>query len=238
MGASIRIIASTHGQGAMRALLVFAFAVFSGVAAAFAGDYVDPDLEGPAQDEFESIPDFGGPAEPSQAAPAEAPPRTAPSPWPCHFGPITMRISLDDVEAIIMATATRREAWNAILAREDDPEAEEITFRLAASDDGLGDGLACPEEYVDADLEGPAESAPAEAPPAEPPSPDPRDRPCQFGPFTMQIDPVEMVRIAEAAPSGREALERILALEENPELPPFTFLVATEDDGGEDITCE
>ena len=62
-------------------------------------------------------------------------------------------------------------------------------------------------------------------------------RPCWFGPFTMHIDETEAAEIAEAAPSGREALDSILALEEDFELPPFTFFVATEDDGGDDISC-
>lgn len=89
---------------------------------------------------------------------------------------------------------------------------------------------------------GPSQPAqPAEAPPVQSPTPNDDSlagaRPCHFGPFIMRIDGIEAARIAQAAPSGREALEKILALEENPDLPPFTFSVATEDDGGEDITC-
>ena len=57
-----------------------------------------------------------------------------------------MRIDIYDVEAIIQATSTRREAWHAILALEDDPEVAPIMFKLVAPDDGLGDGLVCPEE--------------------------------------------------------------------------------------------
>lgn len=94
-------------------------------------------------------------------------------------------------------------------------------------------------EYVQRDLGGPTQSTQPQTETVSPPSQSPnnRDKPCHFGPFTMQVDRIEAARIAQAAPSGREALEKILALEENPELPPFTFLVATEDDGGDDITC-
>lgn len=128
----MRIITSIHREAVMRASLVFTFAVFIGVARAFGGDYVD--VDGP----------------PQSAQPAETPPVQPQSPmytdWPCHFGPITKRIRLEDVRAIIMESPSRRAAWHTILAREDDPETEEITFELAASDDGLGDGLVCPEE--------------------------------------------------------------------------------------------
>ena len=43
-----------------------------------------------------------------------------------------------------MTSPTRREGWYAILAREDDEGTAPLT--VAADDDGLGDGLACPDE--------------------------------------------------------------------------------------------
>ena len=63
------------------------------------------------------------------------------------------------------------------------------------------------------------------------------ERTCTFGPFTMQLDPWEVSRLAEAAPSGREALQQVMALEEDIDIPPITFLIATEPDGGDDMTC-
>jgi len=59
---------------------------------------------------------------------------------------ITKRIELDGVGAIIVASSTRRAAWYAILAREDDEAAAPLTSAVAASDNGLGDGLVCPDE--------------------------------------------------------------------------------------------
>lgn len=85
--------------------------------------------------------------------------------------------------------------------------------------------------------EGPGQSVPSATPPAPAYERPPEARPCYFGPFMMRVDPFEVHRIAEAVPSGREALQRVLALEEDPELPPYRFRVATEDDGGDDITC-
>jgi len=82
----------------------------------------------------------------SQAAPAVPPPPTTPELRPCTFGPITKRITLDDVEAIIRASPTRRAAWYAILAREEDEEAAPLNFAVTSEDDGLGDGLVCPVE--------------------------------------------------------------------------------------------
>lgn len=123
-------IMSLLGEGVIRALLVFTLTVFIGVSRAFAGDYDDAD----------------GPPESTQ--PAEAPPAQPRGPEaierPCYFGPITMRIDFAEVETIIRTTETRRAAWNAIVARADDPEAKEITFAVSAPDDGLGDGLVCP----------------------------------------------------------------------------------------------
>ena len=88
----------------------------------------------------------------------------------------------------------------------------------------------------------PTQSAqPAETPPIEPSTPDDvrasaRDL-CYFGPITLRVDPVEAARAVDTCCTGRDKLEKVLALEENPELPPFTFLISTEDDGGDDITC-
>ncbi len=119
------------GEAAMSALFVFSVVASIGVTPGLAD---------------ESVPDFGGPTEAAQPAqPAEEPPVTVPSP-PCHFGPITIRIRLEDLRVIQRNSSTPREAWNEILAREDDPEAQEILFELPAPDDGLGDGLVCPEE--------------------------------------------------------------------------------------------
>lgn len=98
-------------------------------------------------EEPELVPDFGGSTESVQ--PPATPARTSPSPthtdWPCRFGPITMRIESATVNAIIQTTSTRREAWYAVLALEDDPQVAPLTFELASDDDGLGDGLVCPE---------------------------------------------------------------------------------------------
>lgn len=79
----------------------------------------------------------------SQSAPPVPPPNPTRRAFPCHFGPITKRITHDEVEAIISASPTRRAAWHAILAREDDETVEPFTFYVAATDDGLGDGLVC-----------------------------------------------------------------------------------------------
>lgn len=93
------------------------------------------------------VPNLGGPAESVQ--PPETTVRRSPSPthtaWPCRFGPITLRIDFDVMEAVIWESSTRREAWHAILALEEDPEIEPLTFAVASEDDGLGDGLVCPE---------------------------------------------------------------------------------------------
>src|SRR5262245_28471499 len=70
-----------------------------------------------------------------------------PSPTPCHFGPITKRITADDVGEIIRTSPTRRAAWSFILARPEDEGAEPfVGLILYAPDDGLGDGLVCPIE--------------------------------------------------------------------------------------------
>jgi hypothetical protein len=78
----------------------------------------------------------------SQAEPVQPIPREE---TPCKFGPITKRITLDEVSEIMYASPTRREAWNAILARPENPQLEPVSFAIAAPDDGLGDGLHCPE---------------------------------------------------------------------------------------------
>jgi len=78
--------------------------------------------------------------------PPVSPPGATREERPCRFGPITKRIALDDVEAIVLTSPTRREGWYAILAREDDEGAAPLTFPAAADDDGLGNGLACPDE--------------------------------------------------------------------------------------------
>src|SRR5262245_56681420 len=124
----------------MRLTLLVGFAlVLAGVTVAFAegGDYVEPDAG-----------DFvGNLGESSEAAkPQTAPPVPPPNPYPCHFGPITKRITQNDVSAIIVASPTIRAAWKFILARPDDPGAEPYGFGLNAPDDGLGDGLVCPSE--------------------------------------------------------------------------------------------
>ncbi len=114
----------------MKVMIVFVL-VLTGVTVAFA-------------QEGDLIPNLGASTEAAQSQ--EAPPAPPPNPNPCHFGPITKRISRDDFGAIIAASPTRRAAWYAILAREDDEEAEPFGFILHAPDDGLGDGLVCPEE--------------------------------------------------------------------------------------------
>jgi len=113
----------------MRFLVIVAV-VLTGVTVAFAqqGTYVE---EGGSTE-----------AARSQAAPPVPLPREE---TPCQFGPITKRITLDEVGAIIAASSTRREAWHAILARAEDEEVESLSFALNAPDDGLGDGLWCPE---------------------------------------------------------------------------------------------
>ncbi len=104
----------------------------------------------------------------------------------------------------------------------------------------LGVAPAFGGDYVD--MDGPPQSAqPAETPPVHPSTPDDvrasaRDL-CYFGPITLRVDPVEAARAVDTCCTGRDKLQKVLALEENPELPPFTFLISTEDDGGEDITC-
>jgi hypothetical protein len=81
-------------------------------------------------------------ATPSQSPPPPLPPISK----PCLFGPITKRITWDDLFAIIRESSTRREAWYAILARPEDEDAEPLPFGLKAPDDGLRDGLVCPGE--------------------------------------------------------------------------------------------
>jgi hypothetical protein len=104
------------------------------------------------------VPDLGGYVEQDAGENAAAPDRSgspppaqlpiAREPTPCMFGPVTRRITWDEIWAIMGATPTRREAWRAILARPDDPEAEPLSFGINAVDDGLGDGLVCPQEPV------------------------------------------------------------------------------------------
>lgn len=65
------------------------------------------------------------------------------------------------------------------------------------------------------------------------------DKPCSFGPVSMRVDPREVHDIVyESLHNPRLAWYRILALEEDPELEPFTFSVASEDDGlGRGLWC-
>ncbi len=111
----------------MRLLVVFG-AVLAGVTVAFAqedvGDYGE-----------------GGSTEAAQSQAAAPVLRN-----PCHFGPITKRITPDDLFAIIRESPTSRAAWYVILARPEDEEAEPFSFELDGPDDGLGDGLVCPDE--------------------------------------------------------------------------------------------
>ena len=87
---------------------------------------------------------LGGSTEAAQSQAAlPVPPPSATPERPCRFGPITKRITRDDAEAIIQTAPTRRAAWYALLAREEDYEAAPITFAVWAEDDGLGDGLVC-----------------------------------------------------------------------------------------------
>ncbi len=125
----------------MRLLVVVFGVVLAGVTVAFA-----------QQDAFaqqgDLVEDLGGSTEAtqSQAATPVPPPPSAQANWPCRFGPITKRIKFEDAEEIIWGAPTRRAAWYAILAREEDEGAEPLKFYVAASDDGLGDGLVCPDK--------------------------------------------------------------------------------------------
>jgi hypothetical protein len=58
-----------------------------------------------------------------------------------------------------------------------------------------------------------------------------------FGPVTLRIDPLEANEVVETAKTPRAAWYEILEMEEDPELPPFEFSVASPDDGGEDLDC-
>lgn len=106
----------------------------------------------------------------------------------------------------------------------------------------LGVTPAFGDDYVDTD--GPPQSAqPAETPPVHPSTPDDvrasaRDRLCYFGPITLRVDRVELAEALKTCCTARERWQKVLALEENPALPPHTFIISTEDDGGEDITCD
>ncbi len=110
----------------MRLLVVFGV-VLTGAIVAFAQEDVGNFGEGGSTE-----------AAKSQAAPP-------PNPYPCHFGPITKRITQGDVSDIILDSPTLRAAWYAILARPEDEGAEPYGFILRVPDDGLGDGLVCPE---------------------------------------------------------------------------------------------
>src|SRR5262245_42472180 len=85
----------------------------------------------------------GGSTDAARSLPVP-PPTPTPQLRPCSFGPITRRVALDDVEAIIQASPTRRAAWYAILALEEDEEVAPLNFAVTSEDDGLGDGLVCP----------------------------------------------------------------------------------------------
>jgi hypothetical protein len=112
-----------------------------------------------------------------------------------------------------------------------------LVFSVAIS---IRIGPAFADDFVALGVDGPAESAPPpQTEPPAPPSQSPEYTPrhCRLGPFTMRITAVQILTILQTTP-GREGLQKILALEENPELPPLTFTVATDDDGGQDLTCE
>jgi len=87
-------------------------------------------------------------AEPDQpqAPPSATPPTPLRGETPCHFGPITKRITRDDLGWIIAESPTPRAAWKFILARPEDERAEPLGFAISAPDDGLGDGLVCPDD--------------------------------------------------------------------------------------------